>query len=703
MINNIRKFGIALLGVGLIGCGGGESDNSAPLNPPPVQGEVYELSVLVRDANSRTALEGASVNVAGSLKSTNAQGMAYFDLKDGNYTVYSSMNGYIRNEKSILIDGQDRTLSFDLEEGMSAPEEGFVFHSDHDDSFYMQYWGDTWGSGAQITDIKDDPDFSKVLEIKSGTNWGFGAGIAWGNQFQNAIDTSSYTHVRFNLKPSGFANVEVNVQGFNITNFAATYAINSGTPLANGWYQFEVPIPTTTELKWLGLVFTGGEPSSVLLSNVSFITKDVQLSQPNQEAPAPTLSDNEAFSIFSDTLKEDKFVSLWNENWWNAPFYTPGSINGNNYARYEIVGAGAEGGVVGIQYGIEYGSVDVSMHDTWNLDLYVEPGIRKVQLQLVSTDGSATYVIDNPATEQWLSLEIPFSAMALNGDSTLNSAQMQMAGIQLWGDAGQAIFIDNFYFSGTSNSYDLEVSVIDQQGNPIANADVIVGVDGEYDEAYTVSTNASGLAVLNLSEGKQKVNAVADGYGIAQSVTTIDSSTNTLELALVPLNPGPTEAAPVPTVSSDDVISLFSDSLTSKHWITYWSDPWWNPPTHSNVLIEGNNTAKFVITPAGINGGVTGIQYGIEKPVDASAMTGLRFDFYATAGVTKAQFQLLSKSGPLIYDMTNVQHDQWVSVELSFDELGAPANYDKSQMQQLGMGLWGTTSDSVYLDNIYFY
>ncbi|GAB7220667.1 Ig-like domain-containing protein [Vibrio comitans] len=711
MNNNLKRIGVACAITALFGCGS-DSDNSGsgsgsgnePSSPAPTP-ELSQLTVAIRDANLQSHITQASVKIGEQYKDTNAQGEVVYEVEDGVYTITVNKTGYHSSESQVLIAGHDSSVVIDLEtkEFIPAPEEMFIFHSTNDDSYYMEYWGDTWGSGALVQDISDDPDFLKVLRIDSGTNWGNGAGIAWGNEQVNAVDTSTYTHARFNLKTTTFSTVQVNVQGFGIPDFSTDYSISSGTPLPNGWVQFEVPIPKTYDLRWFGLVFTSDQPSSVLLSDVSFITKDVGVSQPNEPAPVPEIFDNEAFSIYSDSLSEDKFISLWNENWWNAPFYSAGSIEGNNYARYEILGAGAEGGVVGIQYGIEYGAIDVSNHNTWNIDLYVEPGINRIMLQLVSGDGSSSYTIDNPQTGQWLSLQIPFLDMAINGNGALNTAQLQMAGIQLWGEAGKAIFVDNIYFSGQSNNYDLNVLVKDSFGAAMQNAEVIVGIDGEHDSAYRVTTNSNGIATLALSEGVQKIKAVANGYGVTQQLHTLNSGSGSLELTLSALNPGPVVAAPVPNVSSSDVISLFSDSLTSSYYITYWSDPWWNPPVHSMINIDGNATAKFQITPDGVSGGVTGIQYGVQEPVDASMMTGLRFDFYATSGVTKAQFQLLSQSGPLIYDINSIQSGQWMTVELSFDELGADGSYDRSKMQQLGMALWGTTSDSVYLDNIYFY
>ncbi len=678
-MNNLGKtWLVTLIAASIAACSDDESritadngSNSGVDNNVVDQKEVYKVRLSVVDANTQTALEGALVDIAGRTMTTNAQGEAPFELEDGSYIATITFSGYQTTQHTFQVDGSELTTDVMLiQEEPETPEIGYIFDANNEGSFEIEFWGDDWGSGSGISELTDDADYDKVLLVTSGSNWGKGAGIAWGNEAENTIDASAYSHASFKLKAQGFSSVEVVIQGNDIAEAKTLYAIESGDELANGWYQFEVPLPDTSELVWFGLIFPSDVDGEARLADIAFITKTVELSQPSVAAPVPAVADDEVFALFSDSLTEDKFVSLWNANWWNAPLYQQASIEGNNYARYEIVGAGVEGGVAGIEYGIEYGSVDVANHDSWHLDLYVEQGIRQVLLQLVSSDGSASYMLDAPATEQWLSLDIPFADMTLNGDVALNSAQMQIAGIQLWGDEGKAVFIDNLYFQGVATIHQVQVQVTDDQGVPITNAEVSVGMDGENDTANKVQTDATGMATLDLAQGKQKLKVSAEGFAAAVIIIDSEQGASTV-VPLARLATGPSQAAPVPSVSSDDVISLYSDNLTSDHWVTNWSDPWWNPPTHSEVTIEGNYTAKFDITPDGEDGGVTGIQYGIETPVDASEKTGLRFDFYATSGVNKAVFQLLSGSTPLFYTMENVVTDQWISVELGFDALGA--------------------------------
>ena len=78
----------------------------------------------------------------------------------------------------------------------------------------------------------------------------------------------------------------------------------------------------------------------------------------------------------------------WNSNCWNAPAYSEGDVDGDHFAKYQITDGGIEGGVVGLEYGFENGSLDASSTTTWNFNLYVEAGISKITLQLASAEAN---------------------------------------------------------------------------------------------------------------------------------------------------------------------------------------------------------------------------------------------------------------------------------------------------------------------------
>jgi hypothetical protein len=371
--------------------------------------------------------------------------------------------------------------------------------------------------------------------------------------------------------------------------------------------------------------------------------------------------------LYSDSLTPDSFVGVWNANYFNAPVYSTGAVNGNNFAKYTITAGGTAGGVTGLEFGFENGELDASQHTTWNMDMYIEPGITQVEVQLVSRDGGAKRTFISPTTGTWLNLEMLYTELADNdgnGFDTLNSSILQLIVIQLWGPEGTSVYVDNIYFSGVSTSHDMTVNVVNDNNTPLENATVKVG-------NAAVNTGANGNAVFTLPEGNYKVFAEADGFGAAQDNQLIAGGDASLSMSVEPLNAGPTVAAPIPTATNEEAFVLYSDTLTVDKPISFWNDDFFKAPTFSQVNIAGNNTARFQIIPGGESGGISGIQFGIQGgPVDVSDKTGLRFDLYVTSGITQSEFQVIPSYGNSgVSDSLLRPTGEWITVELPFSEL----------------------------------
>ncbi|PKH00261.1 immunoglobulin-like domain-containing protein [Paraglaciecola sp. MB-3u-78] len=586
--------------------------------------------------------------------------------------------------------------------------DAYIFESSNPDTFGFQYWGDVWDSETQYTDNPAeftvqpaDTTYAKILEFTKSSGWG--TLIAWGNdETANLVDISAYTHAKFKVKTDTFTQVEVRVQSPTAVDSTVAYNLSRGTDLGNGWVEMEVLLPGYTQMSWFVLNFIGDSGTVVLLADVYFTTQtEDSVTGPLQAAPVPPqYADDEVIVLYSDSLTEDSFIGVWNANWWNAPVYSEGDITGNKFAKYVITDGGIAGGVVGLEFGFENGPLDASTTTTLNFDLFIESGITKALIQLVSEDGSVTYAIDNPQTDTWVSYEPLFSELTDNdgaGSQVLNSGSLTAVGIQLYGAADKAVYLDNLYFSGQASFFDLSVTVTDDTNTPIANTTVSVG-------DVSAMTDANGVATLNLQEGEHKVYADAPEYGVALVNKTVLGGDATVDISVVPLNAGPSVAAPIPIISDDDALAIYSDTLILDKFISFWSDPWYNPPGFSESDFSGNKVAKLQITPDGVAGGITGIQYGISNgPLDASTATGIRFDMYATSGITELQIQVVSNGGPGIYNFEPAATGQWIVVDIPFSEMSNSDKISKATLTQLGVGLWGTTSDAVYLDNIYFY
>lgn len=662
--------------------------------------------------NSLPDTQAPELSIVGDATVTLIVGSAYSEegataVDDQDNDVEISINGdvdtdtigtYTVNYTARDNAGNESTLSKTVIV-IAAPIEGdaYIFHSSNDDSYFMEFWGDTWGTGTSYTDSPTDTTYSKSLEIQKSSEWG--TVVAWGNEEENAIDISQFTHAKFKVKTSTFHQVQVFVQSPSNVDTEIVYNLSKGVPLSNGWVEMEVKLPEFTEMTWFALNFIG-DSGSVLLADVHFTTQDVDVTGPPLAAPTPSVSDDDAVIVlFSDVLIEDRWISVWNSNWWNAPAYAQGSVAGDNFAKYEITDGGTEGGIAGLEFGFELGPLNANSTTTWNFDMFVEPGISKISLQLVSSDGSSTYVINNPPAGSWNTYSIRFDAMTDNdgdGPGVMSQGALQAAGVQLWGPSGKAIYLDNIYFSGEAVFQDVTVTVKSEQNQLLSGAKVVAG-------NVEALTDANGVAILNLPDGEHRLLVDAAGFGMLQSVVAVNSQPVAHNVTAVPLNTGPSIAAPVPQISDEDAVVIYSDELIVDQYISFWSDNWWNAPSFEEITIGTNKAAKLQIIPNGENGGITGIQYGIENgALDAGSATGIRFDIFATSGISKIEIQVLSTTGAGLYSVP-IRNGQWFTVDVPFSSFRDGHKITASSLTQLGVQLWGSTSDAVYLDNIYFY
>jgi hypothetical protein len=153
------------------------------------------------------------------------------------------------------------------------------------------------------------------------------------------------------------------------------------------------------------------------------------------------------------------------------------------------------------------------------------------------------------------------------------------------------------------------------------------------------------------------------------------------------LAPVPVAHAPIPTVPSTDVISVFSDAYTNIASVNL--NPGWGQATAvSQVEIEGNNTLLY-----------SGLNYqGTEFPaLDVTGMGYLHVDFW-TGNSSLLNFFVISQTPTVDSDFYNltIAPEQWVSVDIP---LTSYPNVDLTDVFQFKVEGNGT----IYWDNIYFF
>jgi hypothetical protein len=147
----------------------------------------------------------------------------------------------------------------------------------------------------------------------------------------------------------------------------------------------------------------------------------------------------------------------------------------------------------------------------------------------------------------------------------------------------------------------------------------------------------------------------------------------------------PATAAPAPTLSASNVISVFGDAYTQISGTNV--NPGWGQATVTSIVqVQGNNTLKM----AGLN--YQGIELGSSQ--DVSGMEFLHLDFW-TANSTALTVFLISP-GPVEtgYSLT-VPTFGWTSINIPLSSFSPVNLSDVIQLKFDGNG-------DIFLDNIYF-
>ncbi|MBE0662896.1 MAG: T9SS type A sorting domain-containing protein [Bacteroidales bacterium] len=152
----------------------------------------------------------------------------------------------------------------------------------------------------------------------------------------------------------------------------------------------------------------------------------------------------------------------------------------------------------------------------------------------------------------------------------------------------------------------------------------------------------------------------------------------------------PTVAAPTPPARDPgDVISIFSHAYTNVSGTDF--NPGWGQSTIvSFPLIQGNETMKYA------NFNYQGTQFA--NALDVTAMETLHLDMW-TADATLVEIYCISTGPVETAYVLPITPSQWVSYDIP---LSAFTNVDMADLIQLKFA-GGNGSQTIYLDNLYFY
>ncbi len=295
------------------------------------------------------------------------------------------------------------------------------------------------------------------------------------------------------------------------------------------------------------------------------------------------------------------------------------------------------------------------------------------------------------------------------------------AGTQGTNGAGYTFWIDELKFEKLGTILPLQASIMN--GNNITRS-TFVGVTSSITGALATFNMPNGInqsvaispAFLNFSSSNPSVATVNDAgvvTPIAAGTATITAKFNGQPAtgSLIINCSGAYVNAPTPTLSPNNVISIFSDTYTNVP-VNYYNGYWqpWQTTESNNFSVLGDNVLNYT------NFNFVGIEFS-SPTVNANSMTHIHLDAFIPGPIAPGR-----QLRVLVVDFgangvfgggddtrhsttftattpTAVVSQNWISIEIPFSAM--PGLLSKSHLAQII--LEGGDNSIIYVDNIYFH
>lgn len=515
-------------------------------------------------------------------------------------------------------------------------------------------------------------------------------------------DLSEYDALTFYAK--GSVSGTVDAIGFGQDFIENKYAVSmDNTQLTTNWKKYIIPIPDPSKLtQSQGLIwYAEGEDSaySIWLDEVKYETLGT-IAQPRPKIYEGEDIVEEVFTGTSTTISglsetfnlgsgEDVTLSV-------APSYfsfnssNPSVATVDEYGAVSIVGSG-NAIITASLNGIEAdGSLTIQslgefVHaptPTWDAEDVIS----------IFSDTYSNVSVDfyNGYWEPW---QTTTSAdFEVDGDNILNYLNFNFVGNQFSNPTIDASLMSHIHFdvfvpANTTNQM-LKITLKDFGSDQADGGDDDTTIDMTYSGTQLLAGqwNSIDFSLTSFSNKDHFGQIIYENLGSDLSNFYLDNVYLYNDGSVIPSEP--TTAAPNPTQSAANVISIFSDAYTDISGVDY--NPNWGQSTLvTQETIEGNNTLVY----SGLN--YQGTDFA-GNPQDVSGKTYLHLDYY-TANSSSLNVYLISP-GPIetAYSLSVPSDAEWTSIDIP---LSAFSPVDLANIFQLKFDGNG----DVYLDNIYFY
>ncbi|MBP7184125.1 MAG: T9SS type A sorting domain-containing protein [Saprospiraceae bacterium] len=423
----------------------------------------------------------------------------------------------------------------------------------------------------------------------------------------------------------------------------------------------------------------------------------VGLSQPTNNAPVPTRSADNVFSVYSDSYTN--IATNYNPSWGQSgsvdPNVEPVAGSGNKvmlYANFNYQGT-------------DLSTQNLSSMEYLHIDIWTSNATVVKVSPINSGTGAAEYLVDVPLVNGgWSSVDLPKSAfVGMNWDAVFQMKFDGQAGV-----SPSNIYLDNIYFwkNAVDPTIDATLSDMRVNGTTISgfsantlsyNYGIPYGTSGVPQVSVT-TTNSNATYTIS------QANAVP---GVATVTVTSQNGSVSQTYSVQFFYEGPNTAAPTPPArNASDVISLFSNryaNIAIDAWSAFWDDS-----SISDTQIDGDDVKKISFT------NFLGVDFsGTGNHINATQFTHFHMDIWTdnadlvgkvfnskfsqwggTSGeVSSFELPLNTGSTPALAT------SQWVSVDVPI------SSFTNSPQTRDDIAQFVITSNLgiVYVDNIYLY
>ena len=307
---------------------------------------------------------------------------------------------------------------------------------------------------------------------------------------------------------------------------------------------------------------------------------------------------------------------------------------------------------------------------------WLEPGLNGVDAEVCGTPQAP---FDGTAVATWANDE-EANTITINGVGAFLGLQKNNTGgiTEVLADAPESITYQSVAFSDDNNT--LKFAILFQDGGYFT---------------FSMAKEGSAGAALPTTD--------TDGDGVLDYADACPTVAGTQEDGC-PVSAIPEDAPAVPSVSADDVVSIYSDAYTGIT-VGEWNPNWGQGGSMEEEEIAGNNVRKYSnLTFSGIDLGTD-----VTNRVNLSEVSTVTFDYW-TSNATTVGIKLVNYGADGAWEQeTNVEAvisreavtGSWQTVTVGLSGLDNITADGK--LGQLVLTMDGDGSQVVYIDNLFFY